>query len=442
MPTATTTKDIYALSVSRWFDPIFSVALIIGAFFLLRGTAISNVQLSLVLILVPAAYLFISEFSRAQWTWAGRPRQSLLSVIERTFTKFLGVLLGIALIFFAVWLFPEYDSPRNLLVLEEAVLPFLAFILPASFVLIFATEYILGAKEDGTYQFGLLARGRIREINWSILLDGVLEWIVRCIFLLINFFSATYLLSAIRTSTLRLGDTFVEKVINLDGLIFTLILFSILPGYVFASRLIHTEIKKIDRSWFGWAVTLAAYSPINAAVFTSWMGYTTSPELRAAYEGIPAWAYAAGESALLLYTLGTLIILAALIHLWSEALLGIRSANLSMRGVITTGPFRMTKHPVYVSKCVQWLFIYLPFLSVLGILDALQSTILFVLVCVLFAARALAEEKLLAQDPDYVRYALFMDEKSWFAFVGRLVPFMRFKWRYEFWKRNGYLPLA
>lgn len=442
MPTAATSRDIYTLSVSRWFDPIFSVALIIGAFFLFRGTALSNVQLSLILVLAPATYLFFSELSRAPWTWAGRPQQSALAVIERTSTKFLGVLLGIAGIFFAVWLFPEYDSPRNLQYLKEAALPFLAFILPASFVLILATEYILGAKEDGTYQFGLLARGRIREIDWNTLLDGVLEWTVRCIFLLINFFSATYLLSAIRTSSLTLGSTFTERIINLDGLIFTLILFSILPGYVFASRLIQTEVKKIDRSWFGWAVTLAAYSPINAAVFTSWMGYATSPELRAAYEGVPAWAYAAGESAVILYILGALIILTALVHLWSEALLGIRSANLSMRGVITTGPFRITKHPVYVSKCFQWLFIYLPFFSVLGILNAIQSTILFFVVCVLFAARALAEEKLLAQDPNYVRYAVFMDEKSWFAFVGRVLPFMRFEWRYEFWKRNGYLPSA
>ena len=440
MPTTTSSKDIYALSVSRWFDPFVSVALIIGAFFLFRGTPLSNVQLSLILILVPAIYLFASEFSRASWTWAGRPRQPILAVIERTCTKFLGVLVGIAALFFAVWLFPEYDSPRNLQYLEEAVLPFLVFFIPVSLALIFITEFILGGKEDGTYQFGLLVRGRVRDINWNTFLDGALEWIVRCIFLLINFFSATYLLSSIRTSTLRLGDTFVEKVINLDGLIFTLILFSILPGYVFASRLIQTEVKKIDRSWFGWTVTLAAYSPINAAVFTSWMGYTSSPELRAAYEGVPAWAYAAGDSAAMLYALGALIILTALLHLWSEALLGIRSANLSMRGVITTGPFRMTKHPVYVSKCLQWACIYLPFFGVLGFLNILQASILFILVCVLFAARSLAEEKLLAQDPDYVRYALYMDSKSWFAFVGRLLPFMRFEWRYEFWKRNGYLP--
>lgn len=440
MQTSTSSKDIYALSVSRWFDPFVSVILIIATFFFFRGTPLSNVQLSLLLILVPLTYLFISEFSRASWTWAGRPHQRLRDVIERTCTKFLGVLVGIVAIFFAVWLFPEYDSPRNLQYLQEAILPFLVFVLPVSLALIFTTEYILGGKEDGTYQFGLLVRGRVGEINWNTFLDGVLEWIVRCIFLLINFFSATYLLSSIRTSTLRLGDTFVEKVINLDGLIFTLILFSILPGYVFASRLIHTEVKKIDRSWFGWTVTLAAYSPINAAVFTSWMGYTSSPELRAAYEGVPAWAYAAGESAAILYTLGALIILTALIHLWSEALLGIRSANLSMRGVITTGPFRITKHPVYVSKCLQWACIYLPFFGVLGFLNILQASILFILVCVLFAARSLAEEKLLAQDPDYVRYALFMDSKSWFAFIGRLVPFMRFEWRYEFWKRNGYLP--
>lgn len=130
----------------------------------------------------------------------------------------------------------------------------------------------------------------------------------------------------------------------------------------------------------------------------------------------------------------------ALVHLWAEALLGIRSANLSSRGVITTGPFHLTKHPVYVSKCIQWGFIYLPVLNAFGVLGALQSGLLFLVVCAIFAGRALAEEKLLAEDENYVKYALFMDEKSIFAFVGRTFPFMSFNWRYEYWKKNGYLP--
>jgi protein-S-isoprenylcysteine O-methyltransferase Ste14 len=433
-------KEIYASSVSRWFDPFVSVAIIAAAFLAFRTTMMSDVHLALLMVFAPAAYLFMSELSRAPWSWATRPHGNTVEIIERTLTKFLGILVGIAAILFAVWLFPEYDSPRNLRYLHEAIIPFLAFMLPASFALVLLTEYILGAKKDGTYQFGLLAQFRLREIDWDTFLSGILEWLVRCIFLLVNFFAATYLLSTIRANGLPSLDIgFVDFIIRLDGIIFTLILFSILPGYVFASRLIGTEVKKVDRTWFGWAVTLAAYSPLNAAVFTAWMRYTPPPEVRAALDGLPAWAELTSAFPPALYALGALIIIAALFHLWGEALLGIRSANLSMRGVITTGPFRITKHPVYVSKCVQWAFIYLPVLNAVGILGALQSGLLFAFVCILFAARALAEEKLLAEDPTYVRYALFMDEKGLFAFLGRLLPFMRFSWRYDFWKRNGYL---
>lgn len=359
----------------------------------------------------------------------------MTGVIDRTITKSYGVLFGTAAILAAIWLFPEYQDAISLGYLRDALLPFLVFTLPASLIVIFFTELILGEKHDGTYQFGLLARFQFRRINWNIFLDGVLEWLVRCIFLLINFFSASIFLARIRTNGLPdPSDGFVNFVAGLDGVLFALILFSILPGYIFASRLIGTELKKIDRTWFGWAVTLSSYSPLNAAIFTSWATYVPV----ATFSG-PIWVAITEGYAPLLYLVGVVIILAGAFHLWAEATMGIRSANLSSRGVITTGPFAITKHPVYVSKCVQWAFIYLPILNAIGFLSALRSGILFFFVCVIFAARSLAEEKLLATDEKYVQYALYMDKKSAFAFVGKIVPLMSFKWRYDFWKKNGYL---
>lgn len=439
--TAHNSREIQAMSVAAWFDPFISIAIIIGTYFALYKSGLSNVHMALLIIFFTSTYLFASELSRARWKFSDRPQQRMSTVLLRTMTKFLGVLVGIIAIYFAIWLFPEYKNAARIEFITQATLPFLAFIVPASFIVIFATEYILGEKRDGTYQFGLLARLQIREIDWNVFFDGVLEWLVRCIFLLINFFSASVLLSRLRaTGVPDLGNSFADFVLAIDTLIFTVIIFSILPGYIFASRLIGTEVKKVDRTWFGWLITLSSYPPLYAAVSAGWLRYIPTPEQSGITGGIPLWSQIASGHPYVLYILGALIIFMALFHLWGEALLGIRSANLSMRGIITTGAFRFTKHPVYVSKCFQWGFLYLPFLNAIGFLDSFRLGILFLLMCAVFAGRALAEEKLLSEDKDYVKYALYMDDKSIFALVGRIVPIMTFRWRYEFWKRNGYVP--
>ncbi len=435
-----TADEIKSLSVGTWFDPLISVAIIIAVFLTFYTTTISDVSLTLLIALLTSAYLFLSELGRAPWTLKNRPRQIPADVLDRTITKFYGVLVGIVFIFFVVWLFPAYENATNIARLKEAALPVLLFVIPVSLLLIFVTEFILGEKRDGTYQFGLLARFRIRQIDWKIFFDGVREWLLRCFFLLINFYAAVWYLSYLRTNGLPdWGGDFVQFITRLDLAIFGLIVFSILPGYIFASRLIGTELKKVDRTWFAWAINLSCYPPLNAAIFGAWVRYVPASETAPIYQGVPAWAYHTLSNLPLLYLVGGIIIFFALIHLWAEAIVGIRAANMSARGIITTGPFRFTRHPIYVSKCFQWGFLYFPVLNAVGIVSPVQSGILFLLVCAIYAGRALGEEKLLATDDNYVKYALYMDDKSMFAFVGRLFPIMTFRWRYEYWQKNAQL---
>lgn len=433
-------KEIYALSVGTWFDPLVSVAIIIGVFLAFYETEITDVHLTLLITLFTSTYLFLSELTRAHWKLSERPRQASGTVFNRTVTKYVGVLVGILFIFFLVWLFPAYDNVIQMSRFNDATFPFLVFIIPVSFFVIWATELILGEKRDGTYQFGLLARGKVHEIDWTIFFDGVREWLLRCFFLLINFYASVFYLSNLRTYGLPdVNGNFVDFITRLDLAIFGMIVLAILPGYIFASRLIGTDLKKVDRTWFGWAINLSCYPPLNAAVFAGWVRYMPPLEVRTIYNGVPAWAYNTLPDPILLYLVAGVIIFLALMHLWGEAILGIRAANMSSRGIITTGPFRFTRHPIYVSKCFQWAFLYLPVLSAVGFLNSLQSGILFLLVCAIYAGRALGEEKLLATDETYVRYAHYMDDKSVFAFVGRWFPIMTFRWRYEYWKRNGQL---
>ncbi len=440
MSTSVTKADIYRLSVGSWFDPLVSVAIIVAVFLTLYRTSASDVTITLVMALLASGYLFCSELARAPWKIVDRPTRSLNNVIDTTVTKFIGVLLGISFIFFLVWLFPSYDDTINLNRLREAVVPVLLFVVPASLILIFATEYILGNKQDGTYQFGLLARLHIGEIDWKIFFDGVREWLLRCFFLLINFYALTWYINFLRVNGVPdISGDFVVFITRLDLAIFMLIVASILPGYIFASRLIGTELKKVDRTWFAWAINLSCYPPINSALFGGWVRYVPAAETEAVYHGTPAWAYHTIAHPGILFCVAFVIIFMAIIHLWGEAIVGIRAANISMRGIITTGPFAFTRHPIYVSKCFQWAFLYFPVLNGVGIVNPVQSGILFLLVCIIYMGRALGEERLLSTDSTYVKYAMFMDTHSLFAFVGKKFPIMSYKWRYEYWTKHNML---
>lgn len=434
-------KEILALSVARWFDPFVSVAITVGVFFALYKTSISDVHLTLLMIVPSTVYLFFSELTRQQWSWHNRPQQPLGQVLDRTLTKYLGVLLGILACLFLIWLFPAYHNHiNNMARLQQAIIPSLAFILPVSLILIFFTEYILGEKRDGTYQFGLITRGKINEVNWRIFFDGVFEWLLRFFFLQINFYGASWYVMNIRNKGIpSLTWDFPTFITQLDLAIFGLIVFSIIPGYLFASRLINTDLKKVDRTWFGWAINLSCYPPLNAAVFGAWMQYMPRGELAQIYAGTPPWAYLTDNYPWLLAFMAFGVIFFALIHLWGEAAVGIRAANMSQRGLITSGLFRLTRHPIYVSKGFQWAFIYVPFLNILGVLNSIQSAILFALVLAVYYGRALSEERLLATDPNYVKYALYMDDHSMFAFIGRWFPIFTFRWKYDYWVRNNLL---
>lgn len=79
------------------------------------------------------------------------------------------------------------------------------------------------------------------------------------------------------------------------------------------------------------------------------------------------------------------------------------------RGVVTSGPYRLVRHPIYLS----YLGVQLGFL--LGYFSW-HNVMVYVLVDVLLVLRVRAEEKVLKRDP---RYRAFMKTTRW-----RVVPFL------------------
>jgi protein-S-isoprenylcysteine O-methyltransferase Ste14 len=124
---------------------------------------------------------------------------------------------------------------------------------------------------------------------------------------------------------------------------------------------------------------------------------------------------------------GSLILVLLAVFSASTVTFGCRFSNLTHRGVLTNGPYRWTRHPAYVAKCTSFWLIFVPFLRGTTITDAVRDCVWLAALCGVYWLRARTEERHLSQDPDYVRYALWMNEHSVFAPLGRWFPALQYR---------------
>lgn len=375
------------------------------------------------------------NFFTASWRGRPRPPVELSVVLRRTGVKWLGTQLGFVVTLFGWWLLSDFHS-NYYKPFFEVLDRLLVFFPVVTAVSLFYTEWRLGPAMEKHWHMGLLVMGRANEVDWRFIRDDLFSWLVKGIFLPVNFCEFVYMIMRLHASdpTFFTAET-AQVHYNLMNMLYWLILGTILPGYLFSSRLFDTQIKSVDSSWFGWMVTMCCYSPFVYGIFTGWFDYT--PE-RANPIWMKPWAVLGQENALILYSFGAIILLSECVHLWGESILGIRASNLTNRGIVTNGPFRFTKHPVYVAKCIGWFFLWLPFLMGKNFFEDVRLTLCWLGVCGVYYLRSWVEERLLSRDPVYVAYGLYMDQHGAFAFMGRLIPIFSFKWRLDYWRKNGW----
>ncbi len=418
-------------SVSTWFDPFVLCASIVASYIAFSRLPISNVTLSVYIAVVATIVMVLLELWRLP---TESKRHSLRHTLPHAAITWLGTFFGLCVVG-TVWsTLSAYQDPYYASFFAVVPLMFIGTLFVSPFFIL-AAETTLGPSARGGYQLGLLALGRIREINWYFLRDNIIVWLIRGFFLPLNFCELVRTVNIFRGHGLVVfhGPWMANEYYVLL-IIYGLILAAVTPGYIFGSRLLRTETTEVSHSWSAWVVTLACYAPFEAAVFGGWFNYNPSTPNPVWFE---PWVSHLQYLPTILQTVGGLIIILSLIHLWGEAQFGLRSSNLSNRGVITTGPYRFCKHPVYAAKCAVWLLIWLPFLSGTHALDGLRLTVLWAGICGIYFLRAVAEEKILSTDPAYVAYALWIDEHGIAKDLGALLPPLRFSWRLAYWQKVG-----
>jgi protein-S-isoprenylcysteine O-methyltransferase Ste14 len=176
-------------------------------------------------------------------------------------------------------------------------------------------------------------------------------------------------------------------------------------GYAMTMRLFDSHIRSTEPTMFGWVVALICYQPFYSVIGTWYLRYDENGEWPQVFSAYPALSGFWG---------GCIIALVILYGLATVAF-GIRFSNLTHRGIITSGPYRFTRHPAYVSKNLSWWLISVPFLTAADFGTGLRHCCLLGLLNTVYYLRAKTEERHLSRDPKYVAYSAWIERHGIFS---------------------------
>jgi protein-S-isoprenylcysteine O-methyltransferase Ste14 len=384
-------------------------------------TDLDSTGVSIALVVAIFIALAPLEIFRAPWRHQPAAADPLRVIALRTWVKILGCACGLALVAFLYWLLPEYRRP-----FYEPFFAALWQIVPLAPLVIayfHLAEWRFPSGDDGYWQMGMLAIGRWRSVEVAKLRQNVLAWIIRGFFLPIMFSDLVSGVNILREIPWPLGGPLPSLVDNIVVACFTLELTVVVAGYAAPCLLLNNQIRKIEGTGLGWIVTLICYGPFYAFLFSHYLAYRTDF----------TWSSWLADRPIAAVVWGMAIMLTALIHLWSDSCLGLRFSNLTNRGIVTNGAYRICKHPAYLFKNIKWWLISVPFAAQGSAAEAIRLSLLLVCVNCIYLARSACEERLLAQDPDYVAYALWMERFGPLRVLGRICPVLRFSYRQEYW---------
>ncbi len=335
--------------------------------------------------------------------------------LKRVGVRLLGLLATLVLVAFAYWLLPEYhgDFYHPYWRFLRTLAP-LAVLIPLYFVW---ADVRTPELHDEYHAMGSLVLGGWRDADWPIIRRHLLGWTVKAYFLplmtvyLGNELKGLYgALEGAAPATMPLYQVFYHLSYAVD-------LLYCVVGYSATIRLFDAQIRSVEPTVAGWLVALICYQPFYSVIGRFYLQYDDNTYWDNWLQALPTlracWAAA-------------IIALASMYALCTVSF-GLRFSNLTHRGIITSGPYRFSKHPAYLAKNLSWWLISVPFVSEQGWGGALRNCCLLALLNGVYYLRARTEERHLSRDPVYVTYALWMNEHGVLRSLARVLPFMRYR---------------
>jgi protein-S-isoprenylcysteine O-methyltransferase Ste14 len=335
----------------------------------------------------------------------------------RVATKLLGLATALAPVAIAYWAFSEYHGsfydP-----FYGVLRRFWASLTIAAIAYTWVLDGLMVDPRDAYWQLGRVVLRHGSDARPGDIPNLYRGWLVKAFFLplmLVWMHNETknlvhFDLSAVSWNNLRIYDFLYSLIFGVDLLYATV-------GYGLSLKLIDAHIRTAEPTMLGWAVALFCYQPFYSLMERQYVHYDNGLTFGAWLSPWPAvrWVWAGG------------IIFLIAIYVLATIAFGVRFSNLTHRGILTNGPYRFTKHPAYVSKNLSWWMVSIPFIPHNGWEEALRHSLLLGCVNTIYFLRARTEERHLSRDPTYVAYALWMNDHGVLRFLGRVIPFFKYK---------------
>ncbi|MGR6330191.1 methyltransferase family protein [Sphingomonas sp. XXL09] len=195
----------------------------------------------------------------------------------------------------------------------------------------------------------------------------------------------------------------------LIGLMFSVDVMFATVGYVLTLRPLDAHIRSANPFAAAWTAALICYPPFILMESGGPLDY---------HPGTQDWATWFQWHPWLLAGWGAMLVALTAIYAWATVAFGLRFSNLTNRGILTHGPYALSRHPAYLSKNLFWWASTLPVLTTGSVVDAVRATALMGVVSGVYYWRARTEERHLRLDPDYVAY------DAWIARQGAVPRFL------------------
>jgi hypothetical protein len=407
---------------SYWVSLVGFVGFIAAAFILRHYHDLSTTTLMLLPLAAIALPMIVLELGprRVHTRQSSGLDFSARGAVDwvRIGAKLFGFVVTFVVIAILYWLLPVYHGEfyAPFWQLLEVVFPVFLLVSIPYFIII---DRHMSEPRDGYWHCGMAVLGFTEQVDKQVLVQYVLGWLVKAFFIPLMF------MMYLRSFQYFLGVDFAEMIASPVNIYTFFFEFSFLVdlvfacvGYVLTMRLLDTHIRSSEPTVKGWAVALMCYEPFWTVTYGSYLAYDSDSF---------AWGHWLMEYPVLYSLWGATIIALLMVYAASTMTFGLRFSNLTHRGILTNGPYRVCKHPAYVTKNLTWWLIAVPFIVEGGVLDAVRDCLLLLGVNVIYYLRARTEERHLSWDPVYREYATLMNDKSIFRGVAKWLPFLRYQ---------------